>query len=136
MPGGHWEGPGGIEVACGGLRGTRGASKTYPTIAPRKHLEHPKSLLGGTRSLQNQRKIVNRHVQAPKGLPECINRLHGRLPEKAKARLLTIVGVRPESQNRPKMGPRAKKSIQRRCRKRFLLVFLGVAVWSRSPDQF
>ena len=107
----------------------------------------PKSLPGSTRSIQNRSweapgapkiyvKSLPGRFQAPKGLPEFIDGSPGRLPEEAKARFLAILEVRPGSQNRPKTGPGTKKSIRRRRRKRFLLVFLGVAVRSRSPDRF
>ena len=45
-------------------------------------------------------------------------------------------GIRPEARNRQKTAPEAKKCIRRRRRKRFLLIFLDVAVRSGSPDRF
>ena len=59
----------------------------------------------------------------------------GRAPL-SKYRFFAIFGTQPEPQNPPKMGPRAKKCVRRRRRKRFLSVFLAVAVRSRSPDRF
>ena len=53
-----------------------------------------------------------------------------------RARFLVIFGVRPGAQNRPKTRPRPKKYVRRRRQKRFLSVFLAVAIRSRSPDRF
>ena len=60
----------------------------------------------------------------------------GGRPQTWEFAFLAIFGTQPEPQNRPKMGPRAKKCVRRRRRKRFLSVFLAVAVRSRSLDRF
>ena len=53
-----------------------------------------------------------------------------------KERFWVDFGTRPGPQNRPKTGPGPKKSVRRRRRKRFLSIFLAVAVRSGSPDRF
>ena len=107
----------------------------------------PKSLPGSTRSTQNRSreapgapkidvKSLPGRSRAPKGPLELGGGSPRRLPEEVKGRFLTILGVQPGVQNRPKTGQGAKKCVRRRHRKRFLSVFLAVAVQSRSPDRF
>ena len=57
-------------------------------------------------------------------------------PETFLDRFFGHFGSRPGAQNRRKTRPGPKKCVRKRRRKRFLSVFLAVAIWSRSPDRF
>ena len=88
---------------------TEQASKTYAKIAPRKHPEHQTSLLGGTRSTQNQRKIAPRTLPGSQGPPGVYRRVAMAAPGGGKGSMFGDFGGPAGIPKSTKNGSGSKK---------------------------
>ena len=123
----------------------------YPGNIPAEP-DKPRQDPGGTdqKTLQNRSKISSGRVRGASRIdpgrfritPERTKRPQNRKVwsknkrRVAPERFFANFGVRPGGQNHQKTSPGTKKGVRKRRRKRFLSVFLAVAIWSRSPDRF
>ena len=86
----------------------------------------------GKKTLQNRCKIWSGRVRGASRID--LGRFR-KAPERRKHQK-TIFGAQKSTKHFCRTSPGAKKGVRRRPPKRFLSVFLAVAIWSRSPDQF